>query len=88
MYWLEILEITPRNHFALFKRNDDEYGWLEVHSGEVSVGDILRETKNKDFTKCGPMQCVSGSQKLRIHINDFGFESDMRKAVQEWDQRF
>lgn len=87
MYWIKIIEITPRNHFVLFQRNDDEFGWLEMLRGDIEVGDVLTEIKNKDFLKCGPMECLLGRCKVRIHINDFGFEEDMRKEVYKYDDR-
>ena len=87
MYQLKIIEITPRNHFALFERSDEEYGWLEMLIGDVEVGDVLREIRNRDFLKCGHMECMLGSYKVKIHINDFGFEKDMRKDVYLYDER-
>lgn len=87
MYWLKILEITPKNHFALFERNDGEFGWLEMLMGDVEVGDILNEMKDKDFLKCKAMYCYKGKTQVRIAINGFGFEDDMRKEIKLYDNR-
>lgn len=87
MYQVEILEITPKNHFALFKRSDGEFGWLEVMMGEVFVGDILTELNDRDFLKCKSMYCIRGKERLRICISDLGEEKDMRQEVRMYDKK-
>ena len=86
-YTIEIIEITYKNHFALFMRNDDEYGWLEELVGELSVGDILTEIREKDFLKCGRVDCLINGRKGSVYINDFGTKEHMRKEVWEYDRR-
>lgn len=87
MYKLKILEIRPKNQFALFERSDGEFGWLEVLVGEVAVGDILNEIKDREFLKCGAVECTVDRHKIKVYINDFGFEEDMRKEIYLYDKR-
>lgn len=61
MYQLKIIELTPKKHFALFERSDEEYGWLEMLKGDVEVGDVLNEIRDRDFLKCGDKECMLGA---------------------------
>lgn len=83
-YYLTIMEVSRNGEFAIFQRNDDEYGWLEPLNCEVSVGDILEEIKPNSFIKCGPIECLINKKTGRIHINDYGFEEDIRKQYNRY----
>ena len=87
MYSLKIISVTPKNHFALFERNDGEFGWLEVLEGDVSNGDLLKEINYKDFTKCKQLYCYLGTRKIKISINGLGFEKDMKQEIQKYENR-
>ena len=84
-FYFEIVEVSQNQAYALFKRNDDEYGWLEICNGELVRGDILEEIAPRSFLKCGIIDCViNGRAKAKINVQDYGPEDYIRNEYNRW----